>query len=225
MPTNARVQVTLRARNGIPADNVTNTLHFEGDSPTLSEQGGTFPDHAPGLANRVEAFYQTISPLLGIGIGETAELRLYNMTDPLPRVPFIQREFTITPASTGLPNEVAVCLSYRGARVSGASGARSRGRIFIGPLALSWNTLGPGGVMRPNLANRDALINAAQAMAVGSAQGAFRLAVFSPRTAAGGDIQQDAAWNDVTNLWVDDAFDTQRRRGPRAGSRVVRTVG
>jgi hypothetical protein len=59
-------------------------------------------------------------------------------------------------------------------------------------------------------------------MATGSG-GAARLAIFSPTTlSSGGSI--DDAWNDAVNVWVDDAFDTQRRRGARATTRSLGTI-
>jgi hypothetical protein len=123
-----------------------------------------------------------------------------------------------------LPNEVALCLSYQAVAISGESQARRRGRIFFGPLCNTANTLSATGECRPSAALVTALCGAATLLATPAATAAGDLvhwAVYSPTT----DLTEtiDDAFQDVDNGWVDNSFDTQRRRGRDATARTTWT--
>ena len=102
--------------------------------------------------------------------------------------------------TTLLPSEVALCLSFQAPRIPGQIQNRRQGRVYIGPL----NT-GVASAGRPSSTARSTLAAAAGVLGV--------------------DIQTDtdgfwAVWSamngttaEVEEGWVDDAFDTQRRRG------------
>jgi len=69
-----------------------------------------------------------------------------------------------------------------------------------------------------------ALADAAAAMEDGTVVAgglSVKWAVYSPTTDAVDTI--DNAFNDVLDGWVDNAFDTQRRRGPAATTRITWT--
>jgi hypothetical protein len=71
--------------------------------------------------------------------------------------------------------------------------------------------------VRPDVTKMNAILVAAKTMATGGS-GAFRLAVYSPTIMASSGILADA-YNDVSSLWIDNAFDTIRSRGPAPASR------
>jgi hypothetical protein len=106
---------------------------------------------------------------------------------------------------------------------SGEVKATRRGRLYIGPLSGGVsNSTGSVADARPSPTQRSTLLQAAVAVATGAAT-TPRLAVFSPTLKARGGTD-DEAWNDVVQVWVDDAFDIQRRRGARPTTRDVADI-
>jgi hypothetical protein len=122
----------------------------------------------------------------------------------------------------GLPSEVACCLSYHsdyGADVEfGPGGAtrprsRDRGRVFIGPLSNSGCISQEATTLRPYVSDnlRNTLLAAGRRLADNSGlPGSW--VVWSRKA---------AAVHNIFGLSVDDAFDTQRRRGERANVRTA----
>lgn len=124
-------------------------------------------------------------------------------------------------SSTGLPCEVAACLSFHAdetgilEHVGGTRpAARRRGRVYIGPLI-------PGAVAEATapymLATQftDQLRTAAHALAVAVAAEDWVWCVWS---------RSDVTLRPVVGGWTDNAPDTQRRRGPDPTSRTTWTV-
>jgi hypothetical protein len=110
-----------------------------------------------------------------------------------------------------MPPEVAICLSYQAAKISGVPQARRRGRVFIGPL----NTSAMGTDGRPATAFINALVGAADAL----------------KDPAGAPDWDWSTWSSfdptvstvIDNGWVDNEFDTQRRRGRKYTTRTTFT--
>jgi hypothetical protein len=193
-----------------------NQWHFEND--------GSFETDMAGLSDRVQAFYQGIQGNFGAVFATTGHtIKIYDYADDKPRVPKLEETFTFNPGGDPLPGEVAVCLSMEAEKVSGVEQARRRGRVYLGPLTTSVAsfTANDADVRVADAVATDILTHA-ETMATGGT-GAFRLAVFSPTTVAQGGTD-DAAWNDVTHLWIDDAFDIIRKRGARPTKRSNATV-
>lgn len=195
-----RVQATRAAVTGIPADAVTNVFHF--DSLTTPVGSTEYQD----CADAVEDFFDganLVTPVAGYIhslMADALTLKVYDLSDPEPRVPRITETVTSSGAGSSerLPNELAVCLSFQGAAISGLAQARRRGRLFIGPLSGgAWNpaTARPSDVFMTDLAT--AAIRLVEDTAT-------RWAVYST-------VLNAAAA--VTDGWVDNAFDVQRRRG------------
>lgn len=131
----ARVQVILDRDGGLPEDVATNTLHYEGDLDVVGlEYRGKWDLDAPGLVTRVETFYQAVGPYLASTLAGTGTVKVYDMQDPKPRFPRIVDTFAFTPGEQSLPSEVALCISFKGAEVSGQANSRKRGRVYLGPL-------------------------------------------------------------------------------------------
>ena len=144
-------------------------------------------------------------------VGANWTVRAYDLSDPLPRAPVYQSGFTVTHLGNGnpLPSEVSLVVSIQAAPESGVPQARRRNRKYLGPFSV----LGlepPGRPTQPLIltvarAARD-LLNAAQA----SLSWGWR--VYSPTT--GEDMEPVGGW-------VDDAWDTQRRRGLASSEREL----
>lgn len=220
-------QVTLHRDSGLPADVITNSMHFEDDSGFGTSAG--IDTNGPGLMDRIATFYSANGTTLASTLKGTGTVTLYDWSAPKPRVPAMELPFTFTPGSNALPGEVALVLSYRAEKVSGQAQARRRGRIYFGPLSLNAMVqptgagAGPDSDPRPGGPYIDVLLQTARTMATGGS-GAFRLCVFSPTTKAAGGTD-DEAWNDVVALTCDNAFDTVRSRGAAASIRREVVIG
>lgn len=191
---NYRAQVTLTTTDNTAANYITNTWYFDADDNTE-------------LGNAEAAMwdvYEAMSPHLSALLNQDDHIiKWYDMNDPEPRAPV--RENTLDLAAgtrTGsLPPEVALCLSYQGARVSGLPQARRRGRVYIGPFEAA--AVGTDG--RPISTIVTALRNAGAALlAASDAAATWTWIQFST---------VNDGFADVDNGWVDNEFDTQRRRG------------
>lgn len=209
-----RVQAIVPRDSLVPEDESINTWHFTTvATPAL-------PADLDSIAAALTAFYQSIdTDLFPAEAASPMRLRMYQLSDPTPRVPVRESTFPIIPsANTGLPEEVAICLSFQGAAISGSSQARRRGRVFIGPLANNTTVLEiVGGRVRVAAAARTALTQAGNTLKTTSdAQAGWTWVVVSEAQGPGVFIDSP-----VTNGWCDNAFDTQRRRGPDPSLRTV----
>lgn len=210
-------QVRLPYTTSLPQDVAINTYSFAcEDDPGPSD----FED----LRDVFKANYNFVMPWLSPCIvGSDASVSYYSSSFP-PSHPmtFLEEDPLETDdpsAAHGLPEEVALCLSFAG--VSALGGAPTtppnrRGRIYLGPLATAAiGDLDPASFTRPADDFMDATLSMATALA-GYADGSaspFQWVVWSRAT--GG------ALTPVTHWWVDNAWDTQRRRGVDASSRVT----
>lgn len=214
-------QVSLYPDSGLPEDVCTNTWHFLGSQANAEAT-------IPGALDEFYNEYQGAGGALGrvcdlIGASITpasCRLKLYNLTDAKPRVPFYDELFPLDATSgTQMPREVALCLSYRGPQVSGAAMARRRGRIYIGPLTDN-DTDFPltGNDRRPSSNVRDLLTTAAASMQDAATVGSVDWVVYSPTANPSGSGETGVV--NVVNVWVDNALDTQRRRGAAPTTRT-----
>lgn len=210
-----RVQAVFQGVSGLPEDRYVNTWHFAdtGGGPTVDA------DFDAAIA-KLEEFYMVNNPitgskvwnlLAGANFDQTgSQWRCYNLEQDIPRTPYIvsMATFPADAASAALPSEVAMCLSYRGL----VSTPSTRGRLFIGPLNASVVTTGSAPAI-VDVNARNTLVQAAERL----------------RTSAGGPIWSILGGNGaggqqmvtIAGGWVDDAFDTQRRRGEVATTRTT----
>lgn len=188
--------------SALPEDRFVNTWHFVTNDPKDVA--------APKIAARLAAFYnagpnQFLSSKVDRGTNKS-EVRVYDLDDPIPREPDVQTwTLSAAPSPSGpLPNEVAVCLSF----YSGRNLPRSRGRIYLGPLDV--NCMASGGAdQRFSASFSNTLATAVEQLDNDSS---LLWVVFS---------RADNDWGQVTNGWIDNAFDTQRRRGADADARKL----
>lgn len=195
-----RVLAVLESGTGVPADSMTNTWYFEGD----------FDDQGWGnVFDMLEDFYQDVGPNYSDeAFSGSVELKGYLMEDPLPRSPDETRTFGFSASTTEtLPAEVALVMSFKAAPESGSSPARRRGRVYLGPFGVGGTEEG-----RPASTLISAVATAGgELLAASNASINFKWVVYSPRTNASEPLAN--SFFDVVEGWIDDAWDTQRRRG------------
>jgi len=195
-------QFTLFPTSNLVADASTNTWSCQADNVAALNL----------FDNALETFYESCRTLFPSTVRQTAHvIKSYDRSDPLPRAPVLIGAFAFSAAPTGnpLPPEVSLCGSFQAPPASGIPQARRRGRIFLGPLNIG--TI--AGTGRPTPGSVTILRNALEALRVASAAAAtWEWSVFSTKNLVNYSI---------TNGWVDDEYDTQRRRGRLP---VVRTV-
>lgn len=206
MPT--RIQVTLVTDDGIAENYFVNTFAHS----SLIEDSTDQTTIGTSLATFYSAFAG--SYLSSVLAQNNHIYKLYDLEAPMPNYPIFEGTFNLSgsPAGTPLPAEVAMCLSFQANRVSGQPQARRRGRIYLGPLSTAANTSG-----RPAAALLTAMLNAGEALYdTWSGLNSFgNWAVWSPTNATAVEIDE---------LYVDDAFDTQRSRGLARTAVTTRVV-
>lgn len=205
-------QVELATESAIPADNIINTFAFTW-VPSGTPSGADYLD----LAASLSGFYQAWTTFRSRTVPSTGnhQVKIYRLSDPSPRVPVATLPISVGTGSAStdrFPVEVACCLSIRANVSSGEHAARRKGRIFIGPLVsgASQNTL--DGYPRPSPTFRTALANAADELLTSTLSGDWAWSVWS---------RVDDELFSVVGGWIEDEWDTQRRRGPMG---TVRTI-
>lgn len=199
----------MPSASALPEDDIVNVFHFnsavgntpaaQSDLDAITVALAAFYNTATAGGNKISTYFSQRN----IGV---AHCKMYDLGDPEPRVPIDVQDFSISEAGSGdqAPAELALCLSFAAVPTSGAVQARRRGRIYLGP----FQTTALSVAERPVAL----LITTVQ-------QAADRLkddantywAVYS-RTNLPNPAYTDTAPL-VENGWVDNAWDTQRRRG------------
>lgn len=212
-----RVQVTLESASGLPEDGSMNVWHFSSTDPV--------PD-ADDILDVLNTFYSDIAAIYSENtITGDGEMKFFDLLDVPPRIPVATSTFTITGMgdADALPTECAITLSMQGEPESGVNQRRRRGRLFLGPLDQGVSTTAAG-LVRVTTATTITIGEAANVVRNAGTLLSFKWIVFSPTTAGAppwdaGDLSGAQAI--VDNGWVDNAFDTQRRRGTRPDVRTL----
>lgn len=217
LPGGYRAQCILQGRSNLPEDRFITSWAFKG--PEVEPN----PVAATQIANMLRDFWTVPTPpiatkptdFLGTQVQRGAgalKINVYGLALAPPREAF-EFEFNIpgSDPSNGLPSEVAICCSF----FAGRNLPRSRGRIYFGPLTTGTATA--DGDPRIKVAPTIPLMLVGQmaklqADSQVSGEGRPKWCVLS---------QADAELKEVTAGWVDDAFDTQRRRGEEAKNRTT----
>jgi len=210
----ARVDVVFQGVSGLPKDQYVNVWYFNGAPgvPAADVAGQAF-----GLLNQF--YHITLGSYLSPAVGTHVNMTAYDMAAATPR-PIINTAVMTMSAfpGTALPEEVALCLSYYTDR----NLPSHRGRIYLGPLN---NGAMSGSPSRPVTALRSAMAAAGRDLIQGVTSSAG-LVVSGPV-----GIVPGIAWAlhsvklgtfiAIAHGWVDDAFDTQRRRGCAPTTRTI----
>jgi len=211
------VQFTIPYSSRVPSDVVTTTWHADFNSPPFLPG----PAEAAALVQKINNFYKKIfegSPgaMAQYMSPGNSRAKVYDLTDPMPRVALFDGPSPVVASEdlvpSYMPPETAVCLSYRAAYQSGLPKASQRGRIFLGGIG-------------------NACIDAAVGVDFPVVNAGFRndIGVFANNLIT--DFA-DVDWTwvvysrklnqsfPVVGGWVDNALDTQRRRGVTATTRT-----
>lgn len=203
--------VTFPTDSAIPKDYVTNRFHFStvGAAPIITD--------FDNVRDMLKDFYTVAPPAggnalttwLDSGLNGPAIVKAYALEDSPPRAPVYESTFAFNPTGTGtLPSEMAIVMSFQAARVSGQVQARRRNRVYLGP----WGTsASAGGRPAAGLVTQIARCGEQLAEAASSSVN-WNWVIWSPTNSQ--DYQVD-------NGWVDNSWDTQRRRGLSATSRTT----
>lgn len=207
-----RSMVEFNRVSQLAEDKIVNTFHFR--VPVASDAALDI------IETRINNFYELVPPGATVDVrndmggallhttGHT--IKHYNMDLLPPRPPLRVDPLDYVPnAASSLPAEVALCLSFRAALVAGLNPKRRRGRIYVGPYAIgSAATTGPDS--RPASGVTDRLARAGKALMDASSSTTAEWMVYS-------EVSNSLAL--VEHVWVDNAWDTQRRRGAAPSAR------
>lgn len=225
MPT-YRLVAIIPSVSGLPRDASQNAFYFT--TPSAMTTG-----NMDALAGVLSTFYSHHPASHGTGLNDyfaadrdettgAFEIATYLMpSTPGPTGPPVRRLFTDWQAPSSphqpLPDQVAVCMSYKAALGSSVLVNRFRGRIFLGPLnvlSMEESSTG-GGPQTPSATFMDVILGDATEIL----QTAVEALSFSPRWSMWS--QTDWVARPIIQASVDDRFDTQRRRLERAGTRLT----
>lgn len=211
-----RVQVSIPYNSGIPEDVVSNTFHFDSlAGEPINEARCTI------LSTHIAAFYSSVYTPTSVKCmadylnPAATRMKFYDLSDPKPRTPVAD---LATPLSVGalqatrLPAEAAAVLSYHTEYVSGINKASQRGRIFLGGIC--------DPMVDPSTPSQAPRYKTVWIAAVGDFAGDLYAAALADEwgwVVYSEKLNQSFA---VAGGWMDNAIDTQRRRGVPA---TVRT--
>ena len=213
-----RVNVTMPYITGLPRDVSINTFHFMWED--TNDLDATLVDALSGFYNDVwGSATKPISDYMSRYFDNATDHSGITVYDAQAEGgPIGGDTWTLAQGDDQdtLPFEVSVALSYIGDG-SGVPLKRRRGRIYVGPINLGAANLTSNGPGSPSTGFEQSLVGAATELANNAALAAvgLRWAVYSR--------VNDAAYP-ITQGWVDNEFDTQRRRQVRATSRETWTA-
>ena len=210
-PDHYRILAIFKGKSGLPEDVFVNTWHVRNDA-LAGSRAGTARD----IAARVHDFYfeaingTRLSSFMPASVIDSVEYRGYDLGQQEPREAFISTPADMDRAAVfgggdALPLEVAACLSFKTAVIppkAGTVGKRGRGRLFIGPLTTQAMTPSAG-------SGYPAVHEVLRTAAVNSFQRFANLNFLTPVVLSPTYQQTDR----INGVWMDDAFDTQQRRG------------
>lgn len=204
-----RALVTIPADTGVGEDVVVNTWGFGIDTADEASTGA--------IVAAMKTWYDAWGTYRAASHDWAgARCKFYNLGQPKPRVPFADVSLGLSAtASTGnLPAEVSICMSFQAERASGQIQRRRRGRIYLGPLGVVANNSSTG---RPENSLITALVTCSDNFLTTASTAPWDWYVISEATGI-------PVGNVVHDGWIDNAWDTQRRRGPDPTARTIFTI-
>jgi len=190
-------QVRLQGTTGLPKDVYENVLFYDVN----------LPDTVQGTCDSLKAKYIAANFLGGVN---AVEVRAYELTGGQPVAasgPSAKSAVAVT-----WPHEVAICLSYATVDDVSQSTKRRRGRIYMGPLG---GSMPPSDQLRPTATYRNTILDFGTGLASVGTAGNTTWKLFS---------RADQVAVKIESMWVDDSWDTQRRRGLSPTTRTTRDV-
>lgn len=213
-------QVVIPAVSAIAKDAAVNTFHFGTLDPATDI--ATSALIAAAIGNMYQAVHTPGSQSMGSLLAGThapnlGRIKIYRLNDAKPRPALYDAAANLgTPSSpASMPGEVALCGSYQAEKLAGEIQARRRGRFYLGPLNNDAPQSPTNQYSTPNSGCVNAVLGAMIFLRDESdAAATWSWVVYS--TVNG--LADTAA---VDNGWVDNAWDTQRRRGRTATTRTL----
>jgi hypothetical protein len=216
------VQANLVQTAGVPEYTVVNNWYAQ----TTDLSGGLYTG-AQSFLVALNAFYGSIGGYINADVSRTQSIyKVYDMALPKPNPPVIESPMTFSNMTAGryyAPPEVALVGSFFSGMPSGSIPARRRGRVYIGPLAYT----GSEHLHRPPTPIRTVLSSALNTLLLSSGSATdWTWSTFS-RADAGGWFKPPSTnppdfakgMHNVVGGWVDNEWDTQRRRGLNSDAR------
>jgi hypothetical protein len=169
----------------------------------------------PALGVAIKTAYDQWRPLMADTVRQNNHVtKFYDREDPMPRAPVLSYTWNlaVAPTSAPLPPEVSLCCSFQGEPLSGTPQSRRRGRNYLPFVDISGiDTAG-----RPSATAIAAAVAWGQSLLDYSDATANVTWVVASSYGVPGEFDTV-----VTNGWVDNEFDTQRRRGRDATARTT----
>lgn len=217
--TAIRAIVALHSMSGLPEDDAMNVWHFGTNQSDVEAM-------ASDVHDKLTSFYDDIGSIYSANtLDGNMTVKYYDLEDVAPRVPVFEDTHVMANLSDAdaLPTECAIVLSYHAAAISGGNPRRRRGRLFLGPLDAGTSSTASG-LVTVGGGIRTIIAGAASSVLAGNDVLGTYWIVFSPTNAgaqpwSGADLT--AGSSVVVAGYVDDAFDTQRRRGTAATTRTT----
>lgn len=232
-----RATVAFEHVSGLPRDRAVNTFHVN---------GSTAPATLQTIIDSLIRFYNLPAveqnPALSAWLASTLTdfvVKVYDVTVEPSGPPLAVSAPVARVGATNqsnLPAEVAACLSYQGTPAAGLVQSRRRGRIFFGPLNSNAMVQAQGQPAKPNPI-MNALLRAAYMRLTTDIDPVGELVIYSrpfpgrPEgrfSKSGKPLKplpaRPGSTVDITQVWTDDAFDTQRRRGERATAKTFQNT-
>lgn len=213
------VRCTLRSGSLANADDAINTFAVTGATPGTDD--ALITDAFDFFYNGTQAEPAlAVSSFIGATQLRTAGLRVELIATPgtIPNAPYYSALYSLEAANDGgLPLEVATCLSFFDAGyLTDANPGRHRGRVYIGPLTVDAMLEGDSALPAAPTETWINLLQAAAAnLATDLSGGGREWAIWS---------RADSTFRPIVGGWIDDEFDTQRRRGRSPVSRSYWTA-
>ena len=200
-------QVTLITKTLDSADYQTNGFYVSDSGYTTAE--------LDSWAAAIKTFYDDVYTDGGMrGFEQNNHIiKFYDVVGTPPNYPVYETSFNLTalPAAVELPMELCLAVSYKNNSSNNVLRARRRGRIYISGWATARNSQG-----RPDSAAYTGLATAYKDYCdTVNTIGSLTAVIYSR--------VQDIV-NNVEEVWCDNEWDTQRRRGGEATTRTTLTV-
>ena len=196
--------------SGLAEDQFVNSWHFR-------ESGVLGPDYE-NVEDMLYNFYtgdgQSLAPSVANfmtteNITGDYTLKAYDLTQPKPRTPVYESSGAITPGGAdSLPTECSAVMSFQATVESGENQKRRRNRVYLGPFSVQANA---SGLIKNELVER-LLFQGKNLKNESGASTTWEWCIYSPT-----DDNAEVVWSG----WVDNAWDSQRRRGIRKTARGV----
>lgn len=217
-----RIQHAFQAASGASRDQYVNGLYYTSAVPPTATAvpSGLVGDQ---IATAVRGFYEAFSSYLSSTLNfPFRTIKIYDVAAPpnssaVYEVTDSAEPFPLLDAGVNLPEEVAVCMSYTALAPPGTIRARRRGRIYLGPLNTTALAFGTESSAQQH-------VNAGLITAINGAADAFAGELTAVSATWCMYSKTDSAAHPIVQVSVDNAFDTQRRRGVDASSSTSVTI-